>query len=95
MKYYSESVRKMYDTIEELEAAEKEAEKAKDERKAAADVVEAAYKEMNDARVAYDKAVQNYNETLSDFCNKYGSYKKTLRAGDVIKLDPFWNFFNF
>lgn len=97
MRYYSETTRKLYDTIEDLEAAEKEAEKAKDERKAAAELVEAAYTEVKEARLAYDKATQHYNEVLTDFCNKYGSYKKTLRAGDAIKLDPFWNlnFFNF
>ncbi len=95
MKYYSEMVKKVFDSVEELEAAEKKAEEARDARKIEADKVEKAYTAMKEAQKAYEVATQEYNKTLVDFCNKYGSYKTTLRPGDMLKIDPFWSFFNF
>lgn len=95
MKYYSEVTKKVYDSTEELEAAEKTALAAKDERKAASEKVEKAQTAMKEAKKAYEVATQEYQDELSKFCNKYGSYKTTLRAGDLFTIDPFWKFFNF
>ena len=86
---------KLYDTIKEAEAADNVAAKAKDERKAAAEKVEKAYAAMNEAREAYEKAVDSYNDELLKFCDKYGTYKKTLKPGDAYRLDPFLRFLNF
>ena len=95
MKYFSEMTKKVYDSVEELEAAEKKAQEAKDERKVASEKVEAAYHVMKEAKQTYEKTVEAYNDELAKFCNKYGSYKTTLRPGELFNLDPFWKFFNF
>ena len=95
MKYFSEKSGKMQDTVEELEKAEAELAVKKNERKEAAGKVENAYAAMKEAKVAYEKASQAYHDELVDFCNKYGTYKKTLKATDVFELDPFFKFFNF
>jgi predicted nucleic acid-binding Zn-ribbon protein len=95
MKYFSETTKKIYDSIEELEAAEKEAAAAKDARKAESEKVEKAYSAMKEAKKAYEVATEDYQKALSDFCDKYGSYKTTLRPGELFDLDPFWKIFNF
>jgi hypothetical protein len=50
---------------------------------------------MREAKKAYEVATEDYQKALSDFCDKYGSYKTTLRPGQLFDLDPFWKFFNF
>lgn len=95
MKYFSEIDHKVYDSVEELEAAEKKALEAKDARKAESEKVEKAYNAMRKAKKAYEVATEDYQKALSDFCDKYGSYKTTLRPGQLFDLDPFWKFFNF
>lgn len=95
MKYFSELDHKVYDSVEELEAAEKKALEAKDARKAEAEKVEKAYGAMKEAKKAYEVATEEYQKALSAFCDKYGSYKTTLRPGELFNLDPFWKFFYF
>lgn len=78
MKYYSEITKKVYNTEDELRAAEK-AEKDKDateqkkreKRKADAKEVEAAIKAANEA---YDRA----NTKIDEFIDKYGSFHMTI-----------------
>ena len=78
MKYYSETLKKLFDSEEACASAEKEHElalkKQKEEkermqasRKARAEEVEAAMKEAADAR-------KKYNDLLAAFCKDYGSY---------------------
>lgn len=95
MKYLSEVTKQAYDSIEELEAAEEKALKAKDERKVEADKVSKAYEAMKKARLEYEKATQAYQDALGAFCEKYGSYKTTLKSGEIYCIDPFFRFFNF
>lgn len=97
MQYYSEKLRKLYPTVEELKAAEKEfdakqkeVEKAKEERKAAAKAVEDAYKLADAQREAAD-------EMLKEFVKKYGSYHTTVTKPttipsifDILNNFPFW-----
>jgi len=82
MKYYSTVLNKLFDSEKECNKAEKEAEvkqqaakkaaeEAKLNREADAKKVEAAYDEMV-------KAEKNYQQVLSDFCKKYGSYHFTI-----------------
>lgn len=77
MRYYSEKTGKIYNTPEEVEAAEsaldkeiKELEKAKEERKLAAQRVKAAREKAD--------------EELRKFCEKYGSYHDTIAEKNVI-----------
>ena len=84
--YKSEITGKLYDSEKELGEAEKEVSEAqkreeakKAERAAAAKEVENLLKEASDAHVKAQKA-------LADFCDKYGSFKTTLK-GDSHWMD--------
>jgi septation ring formation regulator EzrA len=75
MKFYSENLKTLFDTVEDLEAAEKEyqaklkaEQEKKNERKTRA-------KEVEDARV-------KYMELLRQFIADYGSYHSTVKEGD-------------
>ena len=75
MKYYSEVTKNLYETIDELNKAEKAiTDKAAARKKDAAEV-EKAYTEMVKAR-------ENYNKLLADFCSKHGAYHKTITKSD-------------
>ncbi len=80
MKYYSEVTKKMYDTVKDLEKAEKEIKDKNDERKTAAAAVEKAYNELVEAR-------ERYSKVLNDFCSKYGAYHQSIKSADS---DPSW-----
>jgi len=76
MKYFSEVTNKVYDTVNELKEAEAEVTNKVNARKADAEKVEAAYKACVDARVAYEKQI-------NEFCKKYGAYHKTFNIEDT------------
>lgn len=78
MKYYSEVTRKMYDTVKDLEKAEKEIRDKNVERKTAAAAVEKAYNELVEAR-------ERYSKVLNDFCSEYGAYHQSIKSTD---FDP-------
>lgn len=81
MKYYSDVTKKMYETISDLEAAEKEASEKTNARKEDAAKVEAAFNEMVTARKKYEKA-------LREFCEKHGAYHRTIKPeGDHKSFD--------
>ena len=78
MKYYSEVTKKVYDTVEDLEKAEKVlTDKAAARKKDAAEVEKAF-----EAAIAAQK---NYEKLLTEFCSKHGAYHKTIKADDVDK----------
>ena len=83
--YYSKLLKKPFDTLEELKAAEEEynkanAEKIKlaEEKKAAAKEIEEAYKKAMDTRKLASQMIQEadaeYMKLRNDFIKKYGSY---------------------
>lgn len=85
MKYYSEKLKKLFDTEKELNSAEKEFAKAEEERQKVLDVKRARAKEVEDAYKVYatkvkESEIENkklYNEYLrlrNDFVKDYGSY---------------------
>ena len=76
MKYYSDITKKMYDTIPELENAEKAVAEKNNARKQDAEKVETAFNAFVAAREAYEK-------TLADFCKKHGPYHKTISENDL------------
>lgn len=97
MKYYSELTKTTYDTVDELEKAEKkfdEAKKAeelklqtyKTQRAEAAKEIDNIYKEVVDARKSYNEACRKYNTALHDFCNKYGVYHTSYDRASVDTL---------
>ena len=85
--FYSEQLKKYYDTKEACLAAEKEYEekhaielKAKEERAAKAKAVEEAYK--------------NYLQLRSDFIKEYGQYHMTLTEKDLPKANSILDMFD-
>ena len=79
MKYYSETLNKVFDTEDELKTAEEEQEKKyavqlkkKEERAERAKEVEKAYKE--------------YRKLLNAFIKDYGYYHQTLRDDDGLSI---------
>ena len=92
MKFYSETLRKLYDTEKELIEAEGAAKKAeleklrkekelKETRATRAKEVEAAFKAADAARI---KA----NQLLKDFTKDYGSFHMTYTTDNAETLDP-------
>lgn len=87
MKYFSEKTKKMYDSVELLETAEKELDekqekelKLKEERKARAQEVEEAYKK--------------YLELRAKFIEDYHSYHMTLTEKDLPKTTSIFDLFD-
>lgn len=83
MKFYSEQLNKLFDTAEELQAAEEKvnaAKKAEEERKAnlkaqreeRAKTVEEAFKVASEAQ-------KQANKLLSEFIKDYGSYHTSVK----------------
>ena len=75
MRYYSDKTKTLYDSVEDLEKAEKAITDRAAARKKDASEVEAAFNEMVKARKVYE-------EKLSKFCSKHGAYHKTITSKD-------------
>ena len=92
MKYYSEKLKKLFDSEAELMKAESAAteeatkqEKLRKEREAAAKAIDEKLKEKI-------RVTKEYNSMLADFCKKYGKYYKTITDSDIPVYtggDPF------
>lgn len=97
MKYYSTKLDRLFETVEDLQKAEKayddkqhELEEIKTARSEAAKKVEAAYKLAEDAK-------KNADTLLAEFCKKYGAYHTTITKPattstlfDLLDHFPFW-----
>ena len=99
MKYLSEVTKKVYDTVDELNAEEekvltarKERELAEAEKKAKR---EERAKEVEEALKFALEAQKEANEKLDAFCKDYGTFHTSLKNADMIlgNYDPFRNFF--
>lgn len=103
MKYYSEKLKKLFDTEKDLKTAEKEQEelalvqkKELDVKKELAKEVENAYmdyvKTVKDSNVLVANANKKYLQLRSDFIKKYGSYHMTYtdKDGITIQTDSIW-----
>ena len=95
MKFYSEELKKFFDTEEDCVDAEERAYIAKqeeeekktklaEERKARADEIKAAYE-------AVQTATKEYNELVKKFINDFGSYHMTYTSSLID--DAFNSFF--
>lgn len=99
MKYLSEVTKKVYDTVDELNAEEekvlaarKERELAEAEKKAKR---EERAKEVEEALKLALEAQKGANEKLEAFCKDYGTFHTSLKNADMVlgNYDPFRNFF--
>ena len=97
MKYYSEQLNKLFDTSEELVAAEDKinaAKKAEEKKKAQLKAQrETRAKEVEDAfKVAHDDTKKAY-ELLNAFVKDYGSYHTSIKNVPISIWDAFFNLF--
>ena len=95
MKYFSEITNKVYNTTEDLAAAEAkvELEKKAEEKKKQLRAERA--KEVEDAFKAANEAYKKASDLLSDFTKTYGSFHMSLKADDFAFpgfsfFDLFW-----
>ena len=93
MKYFSETLNKVFDTEAECQEAEaaQAAKKAEAEARKAA-LVEARAnraKEVEDAYKAAVAAKKNYDDLLKAFLKDYGSFHATFKD-----VDPFFSLFD-
>ena len=99
IKVYSDKTRKYYDTLEEANAAEREAIEAenrkkmemekkqqeeKEKREKLAAERKARANEVDEARKAMVTAQNKYKEVLEAFCKDFGSYHYTTSSFDDI-----------
>lgn len=95
MKYYSEQLNQLFDTPEELLAAEDKvnaAKRAEEEKKVQLKAQrEQRAKEVEDAfKVAYDDTKRAY-ELLNAFVKDYGAYHTSIKDVPVSMLDALFN----
>ena len=99
MKYYSEKLKKAYDTVEHLDTAEKEYDEAHAAEIAKQKETKARAEEISNARKDAIKAQEHYNELIKQFVKDYGSYHATYTdedSGEVGTLtDVFYKLFGF
>lgn len=103
VKFYSDLTHKMYESLEELEKAEKEVAAASDARKVAAKKVQDAATAVTEARSAYEKAKEDYYEEVRKFNQSFGPYKTSVKADEIRVFDDSlsdllnfaWRFGNF
>lgn len=86
MKFYSDKTKKIYDSVEQLEAAETEYDKAHAAEIAKQKERKARAEEINKARKDAIKAQKHYNELVNKFVKDYGSYHATYTDGDETFL---------
>ena len=97
MKYYSETLNKVFENEKDCLDAEKE-HKAKVEaeekrKKELADSRKVRAKEVEDAYKAIIDAQKHYNELLTNFCKEYGSFHCTITDED-FPTNVLFNFLN-
>ena len=103
MKYYSEKLNKLFDTMEACQKAEMEAkeaenrermrkERAEREKKEKEEKLVAERKaraaEVEEARKAMDEARSKYAKLLEEFCRDYKTFHLSLTGEDAKKAIP-------
>ena len=82
MKYYSEKLKKVYDTVEQLQTAETEYDKAHAAEIAKQKERKARAEEINKVRKELVNAQNRYNDLINKFVKDYGSYHATYTDGE-------------
>ena len=86
MKFYSEMLKKFYDTQSDCETAEKQAIEAKEK-------AETKAKALVEQRASRAKEVENAYKVLNDFCKDYGSYHFSVTGQETDPFSLFARFF--
>ena len=88
MKYYSEEMKRFFDTEEECMTAEaayeEELENARRAKAEAAERRKARAQEVELARDELIKARDNFNKVLNDFCKDYGTYHFSINESQSL-----------
>lgn len=82
MKFYSEELKKFFDTAEDCQGAE---DQAKAEREAAAARKAKLKEEKTNRKKEVENAINKANELVAAYIKDYGSYSISVE-------NPFWNF---
>ena len=97
MKYYSETLKKIFDTEDELRQAEEKEANAIAEQKKLKEVRSARAQEVIDAYDEAAKAYKSAQDKLNKFIEDYGSFRyaktstdKPLSMFDVFFSNPFF-----
>ena len=104
MKFYSEQLKKLFDTPEELLAAEEKvnaAKRAEEEKKAQlktqretrAKEVEEAIRQAQEDQKKANASNKHAADVLNAFVKDFGAYHTTLRGAPVSIWDAFFNLF--
>ena len=97
MKYYSETLNKVFENENDCLNAEKEykakVEEEEKHKKELADSRKVRAKEVEDAYRAVIDAQKHYHELLTNFCKEYGSFHCTINSEDYT-ANLLFNFLN-
>lgn len=93
MKYYSDKTKKLYETVEDLNKAEKAYDEAHALEIKKAGIKKEKADEIREARKVMIDAQNKYNELVNKFIKEYGSYHETYHDGDLICLKDIFNLF--
>ena len=92
-RYYSDVTNKLYDSMEDLEKAEKkiiaEQEEKKVKEQKRADERKARAQEIEELRKAFVDARKAYTEALDKFCKDYGTFHTSVSSNDLF--DFLWS----
>lgn len=95
IKYYSEQLNQLFNSVEELQAAEDKvnaAKRAEEEKKAQLKAQrETRAKEVEDAFKVAAEAQKKANELLNAFVKDFGSFHTTMKGAPVSIWDAFFN----
>lgn len=100
MKYYSETLQKLFESEKALVEAEKQAQEEKEkkeaEKKALTEKRATRAKEIEEAYKAIIEAKNHYNELKNKFIEDYGSYHLTVNTKTPIdNIETLSDLFNF
>jgi len=97
MKFYSETLNKLFDSSEECAKAEADYKKKLEEKKAAeqkkAETRKARAQEVEDAMKAAAEARANYEKLLAAFCKDYGTFHYSFSNDDSKDLKSLFDIF--
>lgn len=93
MRYYSDKLKKVYDSPEELEKAEKALEKANTELKKLREEKAARAKEIEDAYLKIQEDTKEYNRLVNAFVKDYHEFHTTVRNNVVSPTISLFDFF--
>lgn len=92
-RYYSDITNKLYDSMDDLEEAEKKIITKREEKRVAeqrrADERKVRAQEIDELQKTYVEARKAYTEALEKFCNDYGTFHTSISSDNLF--DFLWS----